>query len=68
MNYTIIGAGRSGIASALLAKELGNNVFLTESNPKEDLINLNNDKIINSESTRLRGQPNEMMPIERIIY
>ncbi|MBI3257985.1 MAG: hypothetical protein HYZ54_00660 [Ignavibacteriae bacterium] len=33
MNYTIIGAGKSGLASAILAKENGDNVFLTESKP-----------------------------------
>jgi UDP-N-acetylmuramoylalanine--D-glutamate ligase len=31
MNYTVIGAAKSGLAAALLAKRLGNNVFLTES-------------------------------------
>ncbi|MCX6153575.1 MAG: UDP-N-acetylmuramoyl-L-alanine--D-glutamate ligase [Candidatus Kapabacteria bacterium] len=39
MNYTVIGAGKSGIAAALLAKSLNNNVFLTESKPAEDYIN-----------------------------
>lgn len=34
MNYTIIGAARSGMAAALLAKEYGNNVFLSESKPQ----------------------------------
>lgn len=36
MNYTVIGAGRSGLWAALLAKELGNNVFLTESKDREE--------------------------------
>jgi UDP-N-acetylmuramoylalanine--D-glutamate ligase len=37
MNYTIIGAARSGLASARLAKSLGNgNVFLTEFKPESD--------------------------------
>lgn len=31
MNYTVIGAAKSGLAAALLAKEKGFNVFLTES-------------------------------------
>ena len=35
MNYTVIGAGKSGLAAALLARELGNTVFLTESKPEE---------------------------------
>jgi UDP-N-acetylmuramoylalanine--D-glutamate ligase len=35
MNYTIIGAARSGMAAALLAKELGHKVFLTESKLQE---------------------------------
>lgn len=33
MNYTIIGAGKSGTAAAFLAQKSGGNVFLTESNP-----------------------------------
>lgn len=33
MNYTIIGAGKSGLAAAILAKENGDTVFLTESKP-----------------------------------
>ena len=33
MNYTIIGAGKSGIAAAILAHENGDTVFLTESKP-----------------------------------
>ncbi len=36
MNYTVIGAGRSGLSAALLAKEMGHNVFLTESKDKEE--------------------------------
>jgi UDP-N-acetylmuramoylalanine--D-glutamate ligase len=36
MNYTVIGAGRSGLSAALLAKELGNNVFVTESKDREE--------------------------------
>lgn len=35
MYYTVIGAGKSGVAAALLAKRLGHDVFLTESKPKE---------------------------------
>lgn len=35
MNYTIVGAGKSGVAAALLAKELGENVFLTETTSEE---------------------------------
>ncbi len=31
MNYTVVGAARSGLAAAFLAKRLGHNVFLTES-------------------------------------
>lgn len=34
MNITVIGAGKSGIAAALLAKQDGNTVFLTESKDK----------------------------------
>ncbi len=34
MNYTIVGAGKSGIAAAYLAALTGNRVFLTESKPK----------------------------------
>lgn len=36
MNYTVIGAGRSGLSAALLAKGLGHNVFLTESKDREE--------------------------------
>jgi UDP-N-acetylmuramoylalanine--D-glutamate ligase len=36
MRVTIIGAARSGLAAALLAKELGHTPILTESKPKED--------------------------------
>lgn len=35
MNYTVIGAARSGLAAAVLAKKLGHNVFVTESKTKE---------------------------------
>lgn len=35
MNITVIGAGKSGIAAALLAQRKGHNVFLTESKSKE---------------------------------
>ena len=35
MNYTVIGAGKSGIAAALLANEHGHKVFLSESKEKE---------------------------------
>ncbi|MCK5741023.1 MAG: UDP-N-acetylmuramoyl-L-alanine--D-glutamate ligase, partial [Chlorobi bacterium] len=35
MNYTIIGAGRSGLTAALAAKKTGHNVFLTESASKD---------------------------------
>ncbi len=31
MNYTVIGAARSGLAAALLAKQLGHTVFVTDS-------------------------------------
>ena len=34
MNITVIGAGKSGIAAALLAKQDGNSVFVTESKDK----------------------------------
>ena len=34
MNYTIIGAGKSGLAAAILAHENGDSVFLTESKPE----------------------------------
>jgi len=30
MKITIVGAAKSGLAAALLAKKLGNDVFLTE--------------------------------------
>lgn len=33
MNYTVIGAGKSGLAAAILAQENGDKVFLTESKP-----------------------------------
>ncbi len=33
MNYTIIGAGKSGLAAAILAQENGDKVFITESKP-----------------------------------
>lgn len=36
MNITIIGAARSGLAAAILAKELGYSPFLSESKPKDD--------------------------------
>jgi UDP-N-acetylmuramoylalanine--D-glutamate ligase len=36
MNYTIIGAGKSGLAAALLAKELGYGIFLSELKPVDD--------------------------------
>ena len=36
MNISVIGAGKSGISAALLAKRKGNNVFLSESNSKEN--------------------------------
>ncbi|MGA2298760.1 MAG: UDP-N-acetylmuramoyl-L-alanine--D-glutamate ligase [FCB group bacterium] len=36
MKYTVIGAAKSGFAAAVLAKNLGNEVFLTESKKKED--------------------------------
>jgi UDP-N-acetylmuramoylalanine--D-glutamate ligase len=36
MRITIIGAARSGVAAALLAKELGYTTFLSESKSKED--------------------------------
>jgi UDP-N-acetylmuramoylalanine--D-glutamate ligase len=42
MHITVIGAGKSGLAAAKLAKKLGNKVFLTESKPAEsysDIIN-----------------------------
>ncbi len=35
MNYTVIGAAKSGLAAALLVKEKGFNVFLTESKDSE---------------------------------
>jgi UDP-N-acetylmuramoylalanine--D-glutamate ligase len=35
MKYTIIGAGKSGLSAALLAKKKGNDVFLSESNSIE---------------------------------
>lgn len=35
MRYTVIGAGRSGTAAAILATLLGNDVFVTESAPRE---------------------------------
>ncbi len=35
MKYTIIGAGKSGLSAALLAKKKGNSVFLSESNSIE---------------------------------
>lgn len=38
MNYTVVGAARSGMAAALLAKELGNKVFLTESKNMESML------------------------------
>ena len=33
MKYTVIGAGKSGLAAALLARELGHGVFLSELKP-----------------------------------
>lgn len=36
MNYTIIGAGKSGLAAAILAKNNGDKVFLTESKPSSE--------------------------------
>ncbi len=35
MNYTVIGAAKSGLAAALLAKEKGHNVFLSEIKSEE---------------------------------
>ena len=35
MNYTVIGAARSGLAAAVLAKKLGHNVFVSESKTKD---------------------------------
>ncbi len=35
MNYTIIGAGKSGLHAAFLAQDLGHNVFLTEAKTQE---------------------------------
>ena len=35
MNYTVIGAGKSGVAAAVLAVHKGHNVFLTESKPSQ---------------------------------
>lgn len=35
MNYTIIGAGKSGFAAAALAASLGHRTFLTETKPRE---------------------------------
>jgi UDP-N-acetylmuramoylalanine--D-glutamate ligase len=35
MHITVIGAGKSGLAAALLAKRLGHTVFLTESKPAD---------------------------------
>lgn len=36
MNIIVIGSGKSGVAAAKLARRKGNNVFLTESNPKSE--------------------------------
>ncbi len=36
MNYTIIGAGKSGLHAAFLAQDLGHNVFLTEAKPEAE--------------------------------
>lgn len=36
MNYTIIGAGKSGLHAAALAQDLGHNVFLTEAKPEAE--------------------------------
>lgn len=38
MNYTVIGAAKSGLAAALLAKRKGHNVFLSESRDKESFM------------------------------
>ncbi len=38
MKYTVIGAARSGLAAALLAKEKGHEVFLTESKDRESFM------------------------------
>jgi UDP-N-acetylmuramoylalanine--D-glutamate ligase len=38
MNITVIGAGKSGIAAALLAKQDGNSVFVTESKEQSSYI------------------------------
>lgn len=35
MNITVIGAARSGLAAAMLARDLGHDVFLTESKPAD---------------------------------
>jgi UDP-N-acetylmuramoylalanine--D-glutamate ligase len=35
MNYTIIGAGTSGLSAAILAQELGHHVFVTEAKSQE---------------------------------
>jgi UDP-N-acetylmuramoylalanine--D-glutamate ligase len=37
MKYTVIGAARSGLAAAILAKDRGFDVFLSESKPKNQL-------------------------------
>jgi UDP-N-acetylmuramoylalanine--D-glutamate ligase len=36
MKVLVIGSGKSGVAAAKLAKRMGNNVFLTELNPKAE--------------------------------
>jgi UDP-N-acetylmuramoylalanine--D-glutamate ligase len=38
MNYTIIGAGKSGLAAAVLAQENGDTVFLTESKVRTEYL------------------------------
>jgi UDP-N-acetylmuramoylalanine--D-glutamate ligase len=47
MNYTVIGAQKSGVAAALLAKRKGHNVFLTELKEKEKCEENNNTLIEN---------------------
>ena len=54
MKYSIIGAAKSGIAAALLAKKLGYDVFLSESKPEKSF--LKEIEILKADNKRRNGR------------